>query len=207
MEADLLNLILRRQSSAAKAIDEDLRARPGHALQLLRHFVRIVRQRIDLILRERLRKPVVTAIRGALILDDDGLFDRRQGEPQRGAVLATAHVEGRREGAEAVGRCLHLVGAGIQVLENGDAAVVDRHRLFGAATIDNGHFRDDERRFGLIEHRDSQRRPDTRPLHHLPAFAAVGSYGEHRQRQQEPSNRSTHKIDLQQSAIDLQSEI
>ena len=83
MEADLLNLILRRQAAAAEAVDEDLRARTGHAHQLLGHLVRIVRQRIDLILRERLREAVVAAIGGALILDDDGLFDRRQ---RRGAA-------------------------------------------------------------------------------------------------------------------------
>ena len=178
MEANLLDLILRRQPTATKAVDEDLRARPGHALQLFRHLVRIVRQRIDLFLGERLRKAVVAPIRDALVLDDHGLFDRSQREPQRGAVLAAAHVDGRRNGTEAVGRGLYLVGAGIQVFKSGNAAIVDRHSLLDAARIDDRDRGDDEHRVGLIEDRDAQGRADARPLHHLPAFAAVGSYGE-----------------------------
>ena len=160
VEADLLNLILRRQAAAAEAVDEDLRAGSGHAHQLLGHLVRIVGQRIDLVLRQRLREAVVAAIGGALILDDDGLLDRRQGQAQRGAVLAAAHVERRRDRTEAVGRGLHLVGAGIEVLEDRDAALVDRRRLLDAARVDDRDLRDDQRRLGLIEHRDPQRRPD-----------------------------------------------
>ena len=67
VEADLLDLILRRETPAAKAVDEELCARPGHLPQLLRHFVRIVRQPIDLLARQRRGEAVVAPRSAALI--------------------------------------------------------------------------------------------------------------------------------------------
>ena len=128
VEADLLDLILRRQPAAAEAVDEDLRARPGHARELLGHLVRIVGQRVDLVLGERLREAVVAAIGGALILHDHRLFDGGQRQPQRGPVLAAPHGERRGQRTEAFGDGLDLVGARVEVDELRDAAIVHRAR-------------------------------------------------------------------------------
>ena len=62
-EADLLNLILRRQPPAAEAVDEDLRAGPGHLRQLLGHLVGVVGERVDLLLRQGGREAVVATRR------------------------------------------------------------------------------------------------------------------------------------------------
>ena len=62
---------------------------------------------------------------------------------------------------------LHLIGARRQVLEHRDAAIVDRRGLLDAARVDDRDLRDDERRVGLIEHGDAQRRAHAGALHHL----------------------------------------
>ena len=63
-EADLLDLVLRRQPAAAEPVDEDLRARTGHLRELLGHLVGIVRERVDLLLRQRGGEAVVAPLGG-----------------------------------------------------------------------------------------------------------------------------------------------
>ena len=100
VEADLLDLILRRQPAAAEAVDEDLRARPGHLRELLGHLVRIVGQRVDLFRRQGLREAVVAAIVGGLIGHGD-LFGDRDRQRRGGGVGAAADVDRQRRRAEA----------------------------------------------------------------------------------------------------------
>ena len=158
VEPDLLNLILRRQPAAAEAVHENLRAGAGHAHQLVRHLVRIVRQRIDLFLRERLREAVVAFIGGALVFDHHGLFDTRKRQPQRRPILAATHGERRRDRPETFSCGLDLVLPGRQVFEDRHAALVDGGALFDAPRVDDRHLRDDQRGIGLIEHGDPQAR-------------------------------------------------
>lgn len=155
MEANLLNLIFRRQAAAAEAIDKDLRAGAGHAGQLVGHLVWIVGQRVDLILCQCLREAVVAAIGRAHVLHHHGLLDRRHRQPQGGAVVAATHSDRRGNGPKALGRRLHLVGAGVQVLEHRQAAIVHGRHVLDAIRIDDRDLRDDERRLGLVEHGDT----------------------------------------------------
>ena len=52
-DVDRLDRRLRRQPAALEAVDADDRIPAGHVLQLLRHLVGIVRQRVDLLARHR----------------------------------------------------------------------------------------------------------------------------------------------------------
>jgi hypothetical protein len=156
---------------------------PGtsHAHQLIGHFVRVVRQRIDLILGQCLGKAVVAAIGGALVLDDHGLFDRRERQPQRSCFAR--RIERRCDGPEAVGQRLspgRCRDSGSRRRRRRD---LDRHGRFAprASTIVTVAMTS---RVGLIEDRDAQRRADARPLHHLPAATDVscddeGGDGQH----------------------------
>ena len=65
-ETDLLDLALRRQPSAAEAVDAQHRPRAGHVPQRLLHLVRVVGQLVDLRLVEDRRKCVAARIAGAL---------------------------------------------------------------------------------------------------------------------------------------------
>ena len=79
-EADLLDLVLRRQAAAAEAVDEDLGARAGHLRELVGHLVGIVREGVDLVLRQRLREAVVAPLGGIRL--------------GHGHVLADGHRQG-----------------------------------------------------------------------------------------------------------------
>ena len=124
MKANLLDLILGRHAPAAEAVDEDLRARAGHALQLLGHLVRIVRQRVDLFLRQRLGEAVVAPVGRVFLFDHHRLLDGRQHKSKRRPILTAPHVVRCGERAEALRLGLHLIGSGRQVLERRHAAIV-----------------------------------------------------------------------------------
>ena len=57
--------------------------------------------------------------------------------------------------------------AGLEILEDRDAARVNGPRLLAAARVDDRDLGDDQRRLGRIEHRHPERRPDAGPLDHL----------------------------------------
>ena len=95
VEADLLDLILRRQPAAAESVDEDLRARPGHLRQLLRHLVGIVRQRVDVVLAVRVvREPIVATRLGALFADLDLFAEWRRSAWQSRCCCRACTVNG-----------------------------------------------------------------------------------------------------------------
>ena len=88
VEANLLDLVLRRQAAAAEAVDEDLRAGPGHLRQLLGHLVGIVGERVDFVGREGLGEAVVAAIVRGLVGHGDLLRDGDDQRRRRGVVAA-----------------------------------------------------------------------------------------------------------------------
>ncbi len=120
MEANLLNLILRRQARAAEAVDEDLSA-AGHLRELIRHLGSGRGQGIDLFRRQRGREAVVTPLIGALVDDRDGLLQR---DRQGAAVVwfSPRLTGGADEWPEAVHRHGHLIRPRREVREGGDAA-------------------------------------------------------------------------------------
>jgi hypothetical protein len=73
-----------------------------------------------------LREAVVAAIGSALILDDDGLFDGGEGEPQRGCLAGALNGDWTEAFSRGLpGKCR------IEVL--GPRRAIDRRRLLGAA--------------------------------------------------------------------------
>ncbi len=155
LEADLLNLILRRQPAAAEAVDEELRARPGHLHQLLGHLVGIVREAGNVVGRQRRREAVVAARCGALFLDEH-LFANRDGERRDCRVVAALDGERHGHALETVRLDAHLVVAGHQVAEGCDPAFVHQHLSLEAGLIDQGDDRGDERGLGFVAHGDAQ---------------------------------------------------
>ena len=156
MNANLLNLRLRRQAAAAKAIDVNLRAGSGELRELIGHLVGIVRQRVDFVGGERLREPVVATLRRAFSLDIDRLLHARNRETHRGLVVAAPDGQRPARGVEAVRRRGHLIGGRRQPFEHDDAVRVDPGAALDAACVRQRHLRGHEPRAGLVQHRDPQ---------------------------------------------------
>src|SRR6266511_2334330 len=143
MEANLLNLILWRNAAAAEPVHEDLRARTRHLLQLLRHLVGIIGQRIDLFLRQRLREPFFAQDIRALFPNDD-LFSERHGKRGQRVVVAAFDVE--RNGVPAKSFCFDfdLVLAGYETGKHRLAGLADKELPLDTRTVSQGDDRMDE---------------------------------------------------------------
>ena len=156
-EADFRDLRLRRQAAALEAVDAEHRARAGHLLEHLRHFVGVVRQLIDLFLRELRGERVVERLLGLVARDVDLLDERRDGERHLLVGVAAADVLLEVLRVESDRFDVDGVFAGRQVLEDRFAALAGLHGAIDAFFAPDAHGRIDDRRARFVDHRDAQR--------------------------------------------------
>ncbi len=119
-EADGSDLRLGREPAAAEAVDSDRAAGPGHLLEHPLHLLGIVRQRVDLFLREHVAEPIAVRIGGArrrIAADRDALVDLLDRERHLAPAVAGAHAVLRnRRGVEARKRHLDRIASRRQPL-------------------------------------------------------------------------------------------
>ena len=165
-DVDRLDLRLGRQLLALKAVDADDRARTRDVVQLARHFIRVVRERLDLLLvhgqAERPAGSIGPLIGGA---DRDRFREAFDHEDDHVLVVAAvdaeiaeqAHLEPRELGAHAVAphdEVLEADGPFVRGLRGRNGRRL-RGRLQGVQG--DGDVRDHGS--GLIGHRDQQLAP------------------------------------------------
>ena len=156
-EADFRDLRLRRQAPALEAVDAQARAGAGHLLEHLRHFVRVVRQLLDLLLRELRRERVVQRLLGVVARDVDLLDERRDHQRDLLVGVAAADVLLEVLRVESDRFDVDRVFAGRQVLEDRLAALAGLDGAIDALLAPDAHRRIDDRRARLVDHGDAQR--------------------------------------------------
>ena len=156
-EADLRDLRLRRQAAALEAVDAQRAPGPAICSSTCRHFVRVVRQLIDLFLRELRGERVVQRLLGVVAGDVDLLDERRDLQRDLLVGVAAAHVLLEVLRIEADRLDVDRVFAGRQVLEDRFAALAGLHGAIDAVLAPDAHRRIDDRRARLVDHGDAQR--------------------------------------------------
>ena len=167
-DADRSDHRLGRQRPALEAVDADDGAGPGHLLELLLQRRRVVRQRVDLIARQRRPERRTVAVRGRLLLvllDVDRRLDALNRQHRDLPVVAgpDAHVV-QHALLEARKFDFDGVAAGCERRHDRDAGVdglhrFDRPRLRRIVGSDDGDGGPDDHGIRLIDDRDPQRAP------------------------------------------------
>ena len=154
-EPDRLDLRLRRQAAAAKAVDPHRGPGAGHLHQELLELVGVVGQFRDLLFAER-RGEGVTGHVGRISPHDDFLGQPGQRQGHRHRVGALLHRQLPFVDLKGLGLDPHRVCADRQALDVGLPPLVDLHRPGRARLMRDGDRGGDERRASLIDHGDLQ---------------------------------------------------
>ncbi len=159
-DVDRLDRRFRRQASPFETVDADDGVAAGHVLQLLRHLVGIVRERVDLFAGQRRAERALAIRRNFARVARHGHRILQPLDRQHDRVLVVARLETdvlqlfRFEAGE-LG--LDRVTARRETGERGDSLVVCLHRFDrGARRVERRHGHRGVREYGarLIHHRD-----------------------------------------------------
>lgn len=158
-KADLRNLLLRGQATAAEAVDAEHRARPGHLTQHPFHLVRVIRQFLNLAGAENRGEDVTARVAPALTriaADVYGFVQLVQHQLHRATRVAPHLQSGNRSGLESVRFHAHIDARGSSQRQVGSTVALGAGHQRLAPGLRHLHRGADEERVGGIDDRDRQ---------------------------------------------------